>query len=225
MTNDIILVYGSYAKGEANDNSDIDVLVITDNIKKNFLELEVFKNMAINMGKIDLKIMSRKNFLKLVEINSLFVHHLKECSMFLEGAEEFLSITSKLGRYIIPKSEVVKLVDLANDCLRSIDKIGINIFDLSILFTFLRNAIILLNYKNGALEFNKFKILSMYESNDKFVNIREVYFLCYDAKLKYNRNIPKIRLFERWSDNMKKTIKNFINKFLEGMHNENRRDS
>ena len=221
MTNVIILLYGSYAKGENNDYSDIDVLVITDNMEKNFLESSVFKNIDIDIKKIDLKIMSRENFAKLVEINSLYVHHLKECSIFLKGEKDFLSITSKLNTYVAPKSEIKKLVDLASDCLRSIDEIGVNIFDLSILFTFLRNAIILLNYKNGVLEFNKFKLLSTYELNEKFVSIREAYFLCYDAKLKYSRNISTNIIFERWNDNMKKSIKEFINLFLEEMENDN----
>ncbi len=35
----LVVLYGSFAKGEENENSDIDVAIITDSLKEDFIEL------------------------------------------------------------------------------------------------------------------------------------------------------------------------------------------
>lgn len=216
------MIYGSYAKGESNENSDIDVLLITEESKPFERDLITLVDKSIDLNRVDLKIMSYSYFYKLVLINSLFIHHLKECGIFLKGEDRFISDTRNVGKYIITKNETKKLIILAKDCLKSISKSGVNLFDLNILFTFFRNAIILLNYKKGKLEFNKIKLLQIYEFQYKdSVNINKIYFLCNRAKLKYNRNIDNGELLYEWNNSMRNTIIKFIKYFSKEINYEN----
>lgn len=214
--NDIVLLYGSYAKGESTEMSDVDVLVINNdeyvsNQIKSLIESEVK-----NLEKLDLKHMTHEHFMKLVSINSLFVHHLIESGIFLKGREEFDKFTKSISRYSIQQNEVLNLIGLAEDCLSSICTNGVNIFDLSILFTFLRNGIILINYKYGTLEFSKLKLLAKYkEQSKKFPDIENTYLLCYDAKLKYNRNLKGEPILNKWKNKNKNDIILFIEIFRE----------
>ena len=216
MTEQIILVYGSYAKNESNEFSDIDVLVVTENGEET-LPAGIFEKSNIDVNRLDIKYMDVRTFKMLIKINSLYIHHLKECDMFITGRETFNNLTSNLKAYEIKDKQVNDLCSLAEDSLASIEINGVNLLDLSVLFTFLRNAIILVNYSNSILEFNKLKLLDRYEKLKlNKPRISEGYMLCYDAKIKFNRGFTRASIKNRWNVRISDQIKSFISFFKEG---------
>ncbi len=221
MISDYILIYGSFAKKETTPSSDIDILVVSDKEKSEIIIDQYLSDINTSNKKIDLKIMTHRHFNKLVEINSLYVHHLIQSAIILLGEKSFRQATSGIKKYTIVNSQINNLIQIAEDCLVSIEDNGANIFDLSILFTFLRNCIILINYYKGVLEFNKLKLIDVFESLEfENINIRETYMICYDAKNKYNRNIYVRDISNRWTLKNKKEVKRLINIFKEEMEDE-----
>lgn len=214
--NEIILIYGSYAKNEMHKHSDIDVLIVTDSKIVNEKHLETLKKSKIDLDKIDVRILSFNSFIWLVKINSLYIHHIKDCNMIIKGEKLFYLLTKGLNDYEITEQDVEKLLKLAEDCLSSIKYNGANIFDLSVLFTFLRNALILINYKQKRLIFNKLKLIEVYENEiSQNNNLRTAYMICYDAKIKMQRGYADNAISVRWSPQVEKEIKKFMTYFSE----------
>lgn len=216
-----IFLYGSYATGKENMNSDVDIFVLTryqidknvENKINRVLE-SIFKNKTI-----DFSVYSKLKFQNQLESGSLFLHHLKNESeliysygdrgkqYYFNKLKDFKGLTEDIYLYgrMLKKTE------------ESIERNGINYFDLCILGVIARNTLTIVNYKEygNNCKFGKYDVFGLV----KYMNINfseDEYDTLLDYRSFYNRNIPKMELPD--INKIKTVIKNLEELVLSSMN-------
>jgi predicted nucleotidyltransferase len=190
----VCLLFGSVARQDCDEDSDMDLCIICDDI--NFKRLQFLRKIIASKYNLDEKsicVYSKSVFKEIVLKGSLFAWHLKLESklIYLRKGEKIFS--EKLFEDIVPYVDYSKDLELyrllLNDSKKSIRDNGINEFDLAQLFTIARNTCMLLCYYKGMPKFGRkdvyLTLLKRYKS--KFPIKRMVYNALLNWKLCYSR--------------------------------------
>lgn len=167
-----VIIYGSRARKDHDNSSDLDICVITKGkIDKKYLDKDVFSIFPKNECK-NLEISSYDTDLVnvMLDYGSLFLWHLKNEGEVVYGKNYFDKIIKNLSPYRHHADELHYHFEIFNDL-----KMAHNIlkepneFDLSLLFTICRNTCMILSNKFESITFGR---LSCYYSAVKlFKNI------------------------------------------------------
>jgi len=189
-----IYLYGSYAREEADPNSDIDILVITENINK-----------LINYGNYEIILISEKNFSKNLSKSLNYLSMLREMKIILnkELIEKYIG-KMRLSNVGEKLAEIERIVNINEESVRMCAKMGKNIPDGIIYSIVLRLREL---YLIKCLLFNK-----KYSKNDFLGKVGEVNYLSY-LRVKRNEKereqsspqeiIPLLELSRKWLKELK----------------------
>ena len=195
-----IIVYGSWARGTNDNNSDIDIFVIckldTDRIL-NKIETSIAR--ALTGYETDISIYDSEKFETLLECGSLYLHHIYE-----EGVIIYVSDKKYTKEYLFGKlrefrgiSEDILLYDrMLKQTAKSIRAHNTNYFDINILALLARNTMILICYYLKKPQYGKYEV---YETccellGEKFVFDKNIYFKLMEYRSYYNRKNIAVEL-------------------------------
>ena len=219
MTNmseiEAIFLFGSTANHNIeniNRNSDLDLMILVKNNFDDICEDEfelLLKNELKNEKSIykldktlidielDLTIYNMKKFNELLTSGALFMLHLSNDAIMLYSSNHLTKepYFKELNKFNGLFEDIFLYRRMLNSLSRSIEKNGVNFFDLSILGMITRNTLIIANYykyKNET-KFDKFEVFKILDPQKTSITMRE-YEEILHYKSYYNRNVPIIDL-------------------------------
>mgnify|MGYP001571761899 CR=1 FL=1 len=153
---DALWLYGSYARGQADDRSDCDVLAISDMAvqKEEMLKLSGLSGMSLSI--------SRYSWIELDSMaayGSLFLQHLRlegKCLYERSGFEGRLAeLLSRLGPYRRASFDLKCYRDCIGDVYDSLSQASSPVYEVSVLATVIRHASILGCFLLGVPDFGR----------------------------------------------------------------------
>ena len=195
-----------------NRNSDLDLMILVKNNFDDICEDEfelLLKNELKNEKSIykldktlidielDLTIYNMKKFNELLTSGALFMLHLSNDAIMLYSSNHLTKepYFKELNKFNGLFEDIFLYRRMLNSLSRSIEKNGVNFFDLSILGMITRNTLIIANYykyKNET-KFDKFEVFKILDPQKTSITMRE-YEEILHYKSYYNRNVPIIDL-------------------------------
>lgn len=143
-----IVLYGSYARGDSDSESDIDVCVFTKDGRPTCAhEIEPF--LAIpNHARLSLTTYSETDLTAMMEYGSLFLWHLRLEGRIVFGDEYLVPNLAKLRAFDKHREEIAYHQQIFDDLITAANgKNCPNEFDLALLFTIARNCCMVLAHK------------------------------------------------------------------------------
>lgn len=212
MTNmseiEAVFLFGSAANHNIeniNRNSDLDLMIL---VKNNFddiceddfeslLKKELELDKTLIDVELDLTIYNMKKFNELLTSGALFMLHLSNDAIMLYSSNHLTKepYFKELNKFNGLFEDIFLYRRMLNSLSRSIEKNGVNFFDLSILGMITRNTLIIANYykyKNET-KFDKFEVFKILDPQKTSITMRE-YEEILHYKSYYNRNVPIIDL-------------------------------
>ncbi|MFO3729233.1 nucleotidyltransferase domain-containing protein [Butyricimonas muris] len=154
-----IILYGSWARGEQDRESDIDIVVFTDKTIKR-IEDGVLEHYILPFRVKDCNISIYDTLMlnQMLEYGSLFLWHIKLEGICLHGRSYLDSCFTRLLDFTHHKEEIEYHQRLLDSLLEAQRITGIiEDFDFSLLFTIVRNTCMILVHKKGQMIFSKYK--------------------------------------------------------------------
>ena len=210
-----VFLFGSganYSNENFNKNSDLDIMMLVEetfdyrfednfeSLLKNELEdeklLDKSEESFVNI-ELDVTIYNMKKFKELLISGALFMLHINNDAIMMYSHDSstkeqyFEELKEFKGLY----EDIFVYGRMLNSLSRSIDKNGVNFFDLSILGMIVRNTLIIANYHayKNKTKFDKFDVFKILDKKTTCLTMGEYEeMLLY--KSFYNRNAPKIVL-------------------------------
>ena len=143
-----IILFGSYATYEINNNSDIDVCIIVDDsvdYKLNKKELSDFIGVDKGCQKLSSVIYPLSKIKLMLESGSLFLWHLKLEGKVLYGKDFFTKEIKKLKRYNEHIEELNYIKEIFEQLKSSYEKSNlVTSFDYSLMYSMVRNSCIVI---------------------------------------------------------------------------------
>lgn len=169
---EVVIIYGSVARNEADNNSDIDIFALVEDSLTEFeKEMVIDKICPLISGKeINVSLYTKEVFNKMSKDGSLFLWHLKKEGKYLFNKNNE-DIFINLANFNAYQKNMELYRDIFNSVQESFEKNGINSYDLSMLFFLCRNLSILTCFKIGEPKFGRY---SAYESLTKFLNFEPI---------------------------------------------------
>ncbi len=164
-----IIWYGSCARKDHRSDSDCDVCVFTRTNKPHGLDrAAILKLLNPSVNDIDISTYSLPLLNSMLNYGSLFLWHLKDEGHILYGKRFFERKLKYLEKFTDHGSQLLYYKEIFYDLIKSLSYIELpNEFDLSVLFTIVRNACLILSHKIGFTTFNKlncFEVVSRHFS-------------------------------------------------------------
>lgn len=188
-----IIMFGSSARGESDDYSDVDVCVITRNHHSRS-RLAIIKDYLSNkysFKNADIIIYSAEQIENMYRYGSLFLWHLKLEGKTLYDDSYFSELCDKLAKYDKHLSELNYHYELLKDVESSIENLCIvNEMDLGQLFTICRNTCMILAHFNNQFAFGRKSAFSA--ANQIYFDLpltEEEYIYLSRWKLRYERGL------------------------------------
>ena len=193
-----VFLYGSFATNKADENSDVDILIITYSKINKEIENEIEQLLQQHFLKtIDISIYDEERFKRLLVSGSLFLHHINnEGDLVYSDRERTKDYYFNELKEFKGVSEDILLYDrLLNAAELSIKKNGVNYFDLRVLAMITRNTLIVMNYYKykGETRFGKFDVFECLKNEFDDLSLDEYKDLM-NYRSFYNRNCPYIDL-------------------------------
>lgn len=153
-----IYLFGSVARGEQDEQSDVDILIVIDNCseedyikyKKNYASILQIPVSWISLYRI-------KKILKMYEKGSYFLWHLKQEGKVLYTKEnELAKLFATLPRYRAMRNDIKEYQQILDDVKgERYNKYLCVEYELSVLASLVRNTCIMLSYLNDRFDFSR----------------------------------------------------------------------
>lgn len=153
-----IYLFGSVARGEQDEQSDVDILIVIDNCseedyikyKKNYASILQIPVSWISLYRI-------KKILKMYEKGSYFLWHLKQEGKVLYTKEnELAKLFATLPRYRAMRNDIKEYQQILDDIKEErYNKYLCVEYELSVLASLVRNTCIMLSYLNDRFDFSR----------------------------------------------------------------------
>ncbi len=143
-----IVLYGSHARGDSDNNSDLDICIFTrEQSVVNETQLASILTVP-ESSHLSLTTYSQNDLVAMLEYGSLFLWHLKLEGKIEYGEKYFASQLTKLKPFVRHNSEIAYHSEIFDDLIAATSKTYVtNEFDLSLLFTIVRNTCMILAHK------------------------------------------------------------------------------
>lgn len=158
-----IILYGSYARNDHDNSSDLDICIITKNRQSKIKDVEAINNLPATLPTKDIGITSYPEVAvdSMIKNGSLFLWHLKLEGKVLYGENYFSTKMVQLKDFINHKYDIEYHFELFQDSHKAWKSIGIiNELDLSVLFTIARNTCMILSHYAGETTFGRVSCFS-----------------------------------------------------------------
>lgn len=193
-----VFLYGSFATNKADENSDIDILIITYSKINQKIENKIEKIFQQHFqNNIDISIYDQERFEKLLVSGSLFLHHIKnEGNLVYSNRERTKDYYfNNLKEFKGVSEDILLYARLLNAAELSIKKNGVNYFDLRVLAMITRNTLIVMNYYKykAKTRFGKFDVFESLKDEFDDLSLDEYRDLM-NYRSFFNRNCPYIDL-------------------------------
>jgi predicted nucleotidyltransferase len=203
---DSIYLFGSYARGDYDDKSDIDLLIIVEDCDEETLinRKKIFER-ELNLPYHWLSVYRKSSIIDMHQYGSYFLWHIKHEGKILYSQTRFLSsLLDTLPTYIKTRENLIEYLDVCKDIKKSIQLDTVTLkYDLSILASIIRNTCIALCFLYNKYDFGKYSVVKHCQD---FLG-REMPFRIDEYEILYN-----FRLMETRSLNLGHAIDNIINK-------------
>ena len=164
-----IIEYGSYARGDNDENSDYDLFILTKGKVPNFLEKDWKDYIQSEIGtqKFDISIYDTDTFELMLNHGSLFLWHLKLEGNILYTSDTNRDLFSGLQEFKGADEDLYLYRRLYKNTISSIETVGVNYYHLYILSLITRNMLIIICYKMKKIGFGK---KNVYENVKELLN-------------------------------------------------------
>ena len=211
-----IFIYGSFARGDNDENSDMDILVIaeSDNNKIENIIRDIITRF-LDKANLDISVYSGNRFETLLEYGSLFLHHIRQEGILVYGKGKYSNKEYLFGKLTSFKgiSEDLLLYSRMHEKIeKSISENGINYYDLNILCILARNTMIVTCYHLGIPKFGKWDVYEICASEESFEGLsRQTYadllqFRSYYNRMKPLKKLPKDEVCKNYCQEVDKLI-------------------
>lgn len=203
-----IYLFGSFARGDQDQYSDIDILIVIDNCTEN--EYICYKDSFARILKVPvswLSVYRIDKIKKMYNSGSYFLWHIKkEGKVIYSRDNELASLLLTLPQYTNVESDLKEYSEILSDIKSELDNEYISIdYELAVLASLVRNTCIAIAYLDGKLDFGRNSVV-VYCFSRYGMNIDlEEYEALYQYRLYHTgkiEEIPKGRI-----EQLKKWIK------------------
>ncbi len=194
-----MIVYGSWVRGDFDENSDIDILVITEgqySIDEN--KIHEIVSECIQGRPIDISVYDAAKFETLLTSGSLFLHHVKDEGeiIFDRSGKGKNYLFGKLNEFKGISEDMLLYKRMYSKAVISLENNGVNYYDINILSLVARNTLILACYHQKQPKYGKWDAFHL--CKDYFDTEIQLSEKCYKELLEYrnyfNRNLDKHEL-------------------------------
>ncbi|MCO1600017.1 nucleotidyltransferase domain-containing protein [Desulfosporosinus nitroreducens] len=209
---DTIVIFGSHARGESDENSDLDLLFIIEDCDEiSYLNKKISLQKQLDIPFEWISLYTKNAINNMCEYGSYFLWHLKtECKIFYSKTQFLEKVLENIKPYRNTYFDLMEYSTICNDIRESI---GFNDktynYELNILASIARNTCIALAYINNKISFGRIQPVKTCIEDigiDFPFNIKE-YIELYNFRIVYNRKliIP----------NLKPITKEYINSWVD----------
>ena len=195
------ILFGSVARGDSDTRSDIDILVICDDSTANLTE-DIRDELAIKLhcDPLSVNVYIESQFRAMLCKGSLFAWHLRLEGRVLFNKLKSEELFSELQQYSSYREDISQYSILLSECKKSVEENGVNLFDLSLLFTVARNCCMLIAYRLGKPAFGRLSVFYVCEelvgneiglSEQDYINLSQ-WKLAYERGLKLQDALPSM---------------------------------
>lgn len=198
IDNSIIAVinYGSYARGDNDKYSDYDIFILVSQ-EKSFVKKKINERLKSELNGIqcDISIYNNENFKLMKSQGSLFLWHLKNEGKILYKKNN-IDLFEGLKNFLKDKEDIILYKKLVDSAFLSLNRNGINYYDLRILSLVVRNTLILLCYKRNDMSFGRNAVFNKAKKifGDKLPLTFEIYNELNEYRLIYSRLLGRRKL-------------------------------
>jgi predicted nucleotidyltransferase len=215
---DSICLFGSYARGDYDDKSDIDLLIIVEDCdEETLIERKKVFEKELKLPYHWLSVYRKSSIQDMHQYGSYFLWHIKHEGKILYSQTPFLvTILDTLPRYLKTKENLVEYLDVCQDIKKSIqiDELTLK-YDLSILASIVRNTCIALCFLYDEYDFGKYSVVK---------HCKNILGEAFPITLDEYEKLYNFRLIETRSLNLGQAIDNIISKdyVLQWINNANK---
>lgn len=187
-----ILLFGSRARGDSDNNSDLDICVLCDDV--GFEQAQRTRDRIASMIGCDrhnVSLYTEQKVESMLRKGSLFMWHLKKEGKILFSKGGYCErVLSHLRPYRRHKEDLLYYGSLLHDVRDSIDSHGVNPFDLDLLFTLYRNTCMVICNLCGRIAFGRVNVFEQAkETYGKMLQDSDGYYFLSKWKLAYSRGL------------------------------------
>ncbi|MEC1716441.1 nucleotidyltransferase domain-containing protein [Schinkia azotoformans] len=187
-----VIEYGSYARGDNDEYSDYDLFILTKDLSNRRLQkIREKVSKLLSYKNYDLSIYDEETFNRMLLDGSLFLWHLKREGRIIYQKKGFKSLFESLKEFKGSEEDLFLYKRIFETSKKSIERNGINLYDLSIFAQLARNSLIILCYKMGNPQFGR---KTVYDTATmllkKNLTLDKItYYNLIDFKFEYSRGI------------------------------------
>ncbi|MFH5186319.1 nucleotidyltransferase domain-containing protein [Paenibacillus sp. TAB 01] len=203
---DSICLFGSYARGDYDDQSDIDLLIIVEDCdEENLIARKKKIEKELELPYHWLSVYRKSSIKAMHKYGSYFLWHIKNEGKILYSRTPFLSsLLDTLPPYLKTRENLIEYLEVCGDIKKSIQMDAVTLkYDLSILASIIRNTCIALCFLYNKYDFGKYSVVKQCQDilGREFPITLEEYEKLYNFRLIETRNL-----------NLGHAVENIINK-------------
>lgn len=157
-----IYLFGSVARGDQDEQSDVDILIVIDNCSEDdYIKYKKEYASILQIPVSWISLYREKKILKMHEKGSYFLWHLKQEGKVLYSRENELDkLFATLPRYRGMKEDIKEYRQILDDVNEELHNVYLCIeYELSVLASLVRNTCIMLSYLNNRFDFSRNQVV------------------------------------------------------------------